>query len=57
MNKLNKTFYSGSILTAAELNLLTSKIDEVIDSIPSSSGTTSGITEQELVDRVNAAKN
>ena len=36
MNKLNKTFYSGNILTAAELNLLTAKIDEIINNWPSS---------------------
>lgn len=31
MDNLNKTFQSGQILTADEMNQITSKIDEVID--------------------------
>lgn len=59
MNKLNKTFYSGSILTAAELNLLTSKIDEIINNLPTSTtptDPTNEITEQDITDKVNIAK-
>lgn len=40
INKLNKTFQSGNILTAAELNLLTAKIDEIINNWPSSTNPT-----------------
>lgn len=57
MNKLNKTFYSGNILTAAELNLLTSKIDEIVNSLPTSSTQNPGITETEVNNKINAAKN
>ena len=59
MNKLNKTFYSGNILTAAELNLLTSKIDEIVNNLPTSTtptDPTNGITEQDIIDKVNIAK-
>ena len=59
MNKLNKTFQSGNILTAAELNLLTSKIDEIINNLPTSTtptDPTDGITEQDIIDKVNIAK-
>lgn len=59
MNKLNKTFYSGSVLTAAELNLLTSKIDEIVNNLPTSTtptNPTNGITEQDIIDKVNIAK-
>ena len=57
MNKLNKTFYSGNILTAAELNLLTSKIDEIVNSLPTSSTQNPGITETEVNNKINTAKN
>lgn len=59
MNKLNKTFYSGNVLTAAELNLLTAKIDEIVNNLPSSTtptDSTNGVTEQDIIDQVNAAK-
>lgn len=59
MNKLNKTFYSGNVLTAAELNLLTSKIDEIVNNLPTSTtptDPTTGITEQDIIDKVNIAK-
>lgn len=59
MNKLNKTFQSGNILTAAELNLLTSKIDEIINNLPTSTtptDPTNEITEQDITDKVNIAK-
>lgn len=59
MNKLNKTFQSGNVLTAAELNLLTAKIDEIVNNLPSSTtptNSTDGVTEQDIIDRVNSAK-
>lgn len=59
INKLNKTFQSGNILTAAELNLLTSKIDEIVNSLPTSTtptDPTNGITEQDITNKVNIAK-
>lgn len=31
INKLNKTFQSKQVLTAAEMNQLSSKIDETVD--------------------------
>lgn len=40
MSTLNKTFQSGNVLTAAELNLLTAKIDEIINNWPSSTNPT-----------------
>lgn len=59
ISKLNKTFYSGRVLTAAELNLLTSKIDEIVNNLPTSTtptDPTTGITEQDIIDKVNIAK-
>lgn len=57
MENLNKTFYERQTLTAAELNLIISKINEIIENIPSSSTQNPGITETEVNNKINAAKN
>lgn len=57
MENLNKTFYERQTLTAAELNLIISKINEIIENIPSSSTQNPGITETEINNKINAAKN
>lgn len=56
MENLNKTFYERQILTAAELNLIISKINEIIENIPSSSTQNPGITETEVNNKIKAAK-
>lgn len=38
IDKLNKTFVSKQVLEADELNLITGKVDEIIDNIPDVSG-------------------
>lgn len=38
INKLNKTFVTEQVLEAEELNLITGKVDEIIDNIPDVSG-------------------
>lgn len=38
IQKLNKTFVPEQVLEAEELNLITGKVDEVIDNIPDVSG-------------------
>lgn len=56
MENLSKTFYERQTLTAAELNLIISKINEIIENIPSSSTQNPGITETEVNNKINAAK-
>lgn len=38
IDKLNKTFVPEQVLKAEELNLITGKVDEIIDNIPDVSG-------------------
>lgn len=38
IDKLNKTFVPEQVLEAEELNLITGKVDEIIDNIPDVSG-------------------
>lgn len=38
IQKLNKTFVPEQVLEAEELNLITGKVDEIIDNIPDVSG-------------------
>lgn len=38
IDKLNKTFVTEQVLEAEELNLITGKVDEIIDNIPDVSG-------------------
>lgn len=59
MNKLNKTFVANRTLKAAELNSIVSKINEIIANFPSdesSSDPANSVTEQDIIDKVNAAK-
>lgn len=57
MNKLEKTFYSNNKLTAAELNSLTAKIDEIIDLISSIGNNSGGLTDLQVTDKINTAIN
>ena len=59
MNTLNKTFVANRTLRAAELNSIVSKINEIIANFPSdesSSDPVDSVTEQDVIDKVNAAK-
>jgi hypothetical protein len=59
MNTLNKTFVANRTLKAAELNSIVSKINEIIANFPSdesSSDPANSVTEQDIIDKVNAAK-
>lgn len=51
INKLNKTFTSEQVLTAEEMNQITSKIDEVITSV--NTHDTSLVEATNLVDELN----
>lgn len=51
INKLNKTFISEQVLTAEEMNQITSKIDEVITSV--NTHDTSLVEAANLVDELN----
>lgn len=60
MNKLNKIFQKNQVLTAAEINAITNKIDEIINAL--SSYDDSDIREaledlQDAIDRANATAN
>jgi tRNA C32,U32 (ribose-2'-O)-methylase TrmJ len=60
MNKLNKIFQKNQVLTAAELNAISNKIDEIINAL--SSYDDSDIREaledlQDAIDRANATAN
>lgn len=65
MNKLNKTFEQGQVLTHTELNSITGKVDEIVELLSSlgnnddqnGQGTgTSGMTPLQIQDKIDQAK-
>lgn len=60
MNKLNKTFEQGQILTSGELNSITSKVDEIIEllsSLTKSTDDDKGLTPLQIQLKIDEAKN